>query len=115
MVPARGVYLPELRWGGIRQGGSHWPGTCWEGDTHGGDPNKVPKVAVEPGVQGPTPAGSQHLLPWERGHIWRGCQGALELEPGLEEMPQGSLRVEMGPAPPCTTATLGRDFLIYPP
>lgn len=89
MVPARGVYLPELRWGGIRQGGSHWPGTCWEGDTHGGDPNKVPKVAVElwgPGcrdqhLQGPSischgrgdTSGEAARGLWSWSQAWRRC------------------------------------------
>lgn len=80
---------------------------------------EVPMVPVGhwagggPGVQGPAPAGSQHLLPQE--NLEERPPGRVKAGDSLEEMPRGPLKVEMGPAPPCTTTTLGRDFLIYPP
>lgn len=60
--------------------------------------------------------GPQHLPPQEMGHTRRrGPQGGLKMETGPEEMLQGPLQVGMGPAPPCTTTTPGRDFLIHSP
>lgn len=119
LVPAGEFICWSWSGGGIRWGAPHWPGTPWGGD--------IPKLRSPwwscgslgrwggLGCRDQHLQGPQHLPPQEMGHTRRrGPQGGLKVETGPEEMLQGPLQVGMGPAPPCTTTTLGRDFLIRP-
>lgn len=105
--------------GGDQTGGPHWPGTLWDRDTHGGDPHPGPHDgcgAVVHRADGGLGCRDQQL----QGPSISCCRrwdtsGGLEVETGLEEMSQGSLKMHMGPAPPCTTAMhTGKGFPYLP-
>lgn len=91
-----GVHLLELQWWGDHTGGSHGQGHAARGQ----DPQPGPWGAW--GARGPSSSC----------HIWRpGCQGDLGVQTGLQELPQGALKVEMAPAPPCHHSGEGFPYL----
>lgn len=118
LVPAR-EFICWSRWGGSDRGVHTGQGHSGTGTPMVGTHTQVPTVAVElwfTGQMGGLGCRDQQL----QGPSISCCRrwdtsGGLEVETGLEEMSQGSLKMHMGPAPPCTTTThTGKGFPYLP-